>query len=143
MAARFREGSVLVPLIREKTGHITVAARLGGRVARFIVDSGAGGTIIDSTAAHRYKLERRPQRRKGAGVGASAIAMETLTKHSLALGGVDLSGTTVHTMDLSHVNAGLKKAKVLPVVGIIGADVLWQREAVLDYGRSVMILASS
>ena len=38
---------VLVPVTREKSHHITVEARLAGRPARFIIDTGAGGTIVD------------------------------------------------------------------------------------------------
>jgi hypothetical protein len=39
------------------------------------------------------------------------------------------------------VNGGLKKAKVRPVVGIIGADVLWRHKALIDYGKGVMLLS--
>ena len=45
------------------------------------------------------------------------------------------------TLDLSHVNAGLKKAKVERVVGVLGADVLWRRNAVIDYDRTLMLLS--
>ncbi len=46
------------------------------------------------------------------------------------------------TLDLSHVNAGLKKAKVEPVVGVLGADVLWRHHAVIDYDRGLMLLSA-
>ena len=134
-------GFVLIPITKEKSHHITVVARLAGRSARFIIDTGAGGTIIDSGAVSHYKLKLSSVSRKGGGVGSVAMQMNYIAKHDLSLFGLDLSSTKLLTLDLSHVNAGLKKAKVEPVVGVIGADVLWQRHAVIDYGRGLMLLS--
>ena len=133
---------VLIPIIREKSHHITVAARLAGRSARFIIDTGAGGTIIDSEAVSHYKLKLSSALRKGGGVGSAAMRMNYVAEHDLTLFGLDLSSTKLLTLDLSHVNAGLKKCKVEPVVGVIGADMLWQRRAVIDYGKGLMLLSA-
>jgi hypothetical protein len=51
------------------------------------------------------------------------------------------SGTKLLTLDLSHVNAGLKKSKVAPVVGVLGADVLWRHHALIDYDRRLILLS--
>ena len=133
---------VAIPFIREKSHHITVLARLAGRPARFIVDTGAGGTILDSNAVSRYKLKSSSASRKGGGVGSAAMRMSYVPKHDLALFGLDLSDTKLLTLDLSHVNAGLKKAKVEPVVGVLGADVLWRCHAVIDYDRGLVLLSA-
>ena len=68
--------------------------------------------------------------------------MNYVAKHDLMLFGLDLSNTKLLTLDLSHVNAGLKKAKVEPVVGVLGADVLWRCHAVIDYDRGLMLLST-
>ena len=67
--------------------------------------------------------------------------MNYVAKHDLMLFGLDLSNTKLLTLDLSHVNAGLKKCKVKPVVGVLGADVLWHHQAVIDYKRGLIILS--
>jgi hypothetical protein len=77
----------------------------------------------------------------GYGAGSAAIAVGRIAKHDLRLGGVDLSKTKLRTIDLSHVNAGLAKAAVRPIVGVIGADVLRRHKAVIDYGRSLLLLS--
>ena len=128
--------------MREKSRHITVVARLAGRPARFIVDTGAGGTILDSDAVTQYKLKLSSASRKGVGVGSVAMRMSYVAKHDLTLFDLDLSNTKLLTLDLSHVNAGLKKAKVAPVVGVLGADVLWRHYAVIDYARGLMLLST-
>ncbi len=133
---------VVIPFIREKSGHITVVAHLAGRPARFVVDTGAGGTILDSQAVSQYKLKLSSASRKAGGVGSAAMRMNYVAKHDLALFGLDLSDTKLLTLDLSHVNAGLKKAKVEPVVGVLGADVLTHRRAVVDYDRGLVLLST-
>jgi hypothetical protein len=141
MPAKIARQFVLIPIIREKSHHITVVARLSGRPARFVVDTGAGGTILDSHALAKYKLKLSSASRKGGGVGSGAMRMNYVARHDLTLVDLDLSGTKLLTLDLSHVNAGLKKSKVAPVVGVLGADVLWRHHAVIDYDRSHMLLS--
>jgi predicted aspartyl protease len=66
---------VMVQLVREKSHHITVLARLAGLPARFVVDTGAGGTVLDAGAVARYKLKLSSASRKGGGVGSAAMRM--------------------------------------------------------------------
>jgi hypothetical protein len=132
---------VLIPFVREKSHHISVVARLAGRPARFVIDTGAGATILDSAAVSRYKLRLSSASRRAGGVGAAAKRMKYLAKHDLSLCGLDLSDTRLLTLDLSHVNAGLRAAGVEPVVGVLGADVLWRRHAVIDYDKGLVLLS--
>jgi hypothetical protein len=79
--------------------------------------------------------------RKGGGVGSAAMRMSYVAKHDLSLLDLDLSDTKLLTLNLAHVNAGLKSARVAPVDGVLGADVLWRRHAVIDYDRGLLILS--
>ena len=67
--------------------------------------------------------------------------MRSVARHDLHLAGVDLSKTRLLAIDLSHVNAKRKKRKVKPVVGVIGADVLWRHHALIDYERCLMLIS--
>jgi hypothetical protein len=142
MATKAIRQFVLIPFIREKSHHITVVGQLAGRAARFIVDTGAGGTIVDSHSASQLKLKLTSASRKGGGVGSATMQVHYVARHDLTLLDLDLSGIKLRTLDLSHVNAALKRAKVEPVVGVIGADVLWRHDAVIDYGRGLMLLST-
>jgi Aspartyl protease len=132
---------VLVALQREKSRHVTVMARLAGKPARFVVDTGAGGTVIDSAALARFGLALSGASRKGGGVGSSSMRLKYVDRHDLLLAGIDLSAIKLLSMDLSQVNVGLARDKVAPIVGVIGADVLWSCAAMLDYARGVMLLS--
>jgi hypothetical protein len=70
------------------------------------------------------------------------MKMTYVARHDLDLAGVDLSAIKLISLDLSHVNAGFKRDKVKPIVGVLGADVLWRHQAVIDYARSSMLLSA-
>jgi hypothetical protein len=132
---------VFVPLLREKSRHVAVMARLAGRPARLIVDTGAGGTVMDSSALTHFGLVLSGASRKGGGVGSSAMRLQYVAEHDLSLAGIDLSAIKLVSMDLSHVNTGFARDKVAPIDGVIGADVLWSCAAMLDYAKGVMLLS--
>jgi hypothetical protein len=134
---------VLAPFNRERSAHITVACMLSGKAARFLVDTGAGGTCIDSGALEAYGLALKGRSKKGGGVGSASMQLTTVSKHDLHLAGLNLSRYTLHALDLSHVNAGLAADKVAPIVGVLGADILHDRQAVIDYGRQFIVLSST
>jgi hypothetical protein len=141
MTAKQTASTAIIPFKREKTGHITVIARLSGKPVRFIVDTGAGGTCIHSGVVEKYKLSLTAKAKKGGGVGTSTMKMTTVASHNLSLEGVDLSSFKLIALDLSHVVAGFAKSKVEAIVGVLGADVLHRKRAVIDYSRSIILLA--
>ena len=141
MTAKQTRSTAIVPFKREKTGHITVIARLSGKPVRFIVDTGAGGTCIHSGLIEKYKLNLTAKAKNGSGVGASTMKMTTVASHTLALEGVDLSSFKLLALDLTHVVAGLAKEKVEAIVGVLGADILHRKSAVIDYSRGIILLS--
>jgi aspartyl protease len=141
MSAKLGREFVVVPFVREKSHHIVVEARFSGRPARFVIDTGAGGTIIDSNAVSRFRIKLSRASRKGGGVGSASMRLNYVAEHDLSIADLDLSDIKMLTLDLTHVNAGLERAKVEPVIGVLGADVLWRRRAVIDYERGLMLLS--
>jgi len=141
MAVNQRSTNLLVPFHRERSGHITVVASLSGKPAKFVVDTGAGATCIHTGALPKYKLHLSARSKKGGGVGTSTMKMTLVSAHDLSLDRADLSDFKLIALDLSHVIAGLAKAKVEEVVGVLGADVLYRRRAIIDYARSIILLS--
>ena len=141
MVTKKSVSNTLVPFTREKTRHITVTALLGGKRARFLVDTGAGATCVHAEMLAKFGLSLSTYSRRGGGVGTSTMRMTTIQRHDLSLEGVDLSQLKLVALDLSHVNAGFAKAKVSPIAGVLGADVFLRHRAVIDYSRSFIILS--
>jgi hypothetical protein len=141
MASKQASSIAVVPFKREKTGHITVAGHLSGKPVRLIVDTGAGGTCIHSGFLEKYKLNLTSKTEKGGGVGTSTMRLTTVASHNLSLQDVDLSPFKLLALDLSHVIAALTRKKVEAFVGVLGADVLHRKHAVIDYARSIILLS--
>jgi len=142
MTTRTQQHFVVVPLTIEGSHHMTVEATLAGKPARFILDPGSGATIVDMAAATRYGLRLERSSSEGGGIGSSTTPMRYVgSQHRLRLGAVDLSGMRLQAIDLSAVNEMRKRKKKAPVAGLIGADILTSRQAVIDYGRSVLLIA--
>jgi hypothetical protein len=134
--------TTLVPFVREKSGHISVVGRLSGKPARLIVDTGASVSCIHVGALAKYKLNLTTKTKQGGGVGSSTMRMTTVASHDLSLQSIDLSAFKLIALDLSHVMTGLAKAKVVGIVGVLGADVLHRNRAVIDYARRFILLLS-
>jgi hypothetical protein len=133
---------IVVPLLREKSHHVSITATLAGMPARFLVDTGAGGTVIHWEAMAKYGLTVSGASRRGGGVGSASMRLQSIAKHDLRVGPLDLSAVKLLAMDLAHVNAGLALAKVAPIAGVLGADILWAHGAMLDYAKGIMLLSS-
>jgi predicted aspartyl protease len=106
---------------------LLVPVRVNGRDARFLLDTGAGATVIDATLAEELGLESRGlvQARGAAGHDAAAF----VGVERLELPGVELRGQTVVTLDLAPVAAVIGRA----VDGVLGYDFLSRFAVRLDY----------
>jgi predicted aspartyl protease len=106
---------------------LLVPVRVNGRAASFLLDTGAGATVLDAALADELGLERRGlvQARGAAGHDAATF----VTVERLELPGVVLRGQTVVALDLAAVAAVLDR----DVDGVLGYDFLSRFAVRLDY----------
>jgi len=122
-----------LPLVRAKTGHLALASCLiNGHAVTFYLDTGAGRTVLDVACAHRLGLPL-VEGTQGGGVGSAAVKTYRGIVNRLELGAIGEENFTVHAIDLSHVNRALAARGEPAMDGVIGADLLDTREAVIDY----------
>lgn len=137
--AMCRLGFTAVPLRTLLTGHHLVEARLNGRPARFIVDTGANVSVIDTPAAIR--LGMAPVKvRVGAVVGIGGNQRVGMGRiENLTLGGVNIRRDTLITTDLSQLTGSLGRISG-GIDGLIGQDVMKEHRAVIDVPRALLYL---
>jgi len=128
------DGYRMLPLRRLATGHFAVDGTAGTVVLTLIVDTGASHTILDRERAHRFDLVVRPDGGRAAGLGTADQPVGTGTLLEVDLGSIRLDSLAVSVLDLSHVNRVLREMDVPPIDGIIGADMLLRKQAIIDYG---------
>ena len=129
-------GFYRIPLQRLATGHYLFSAKINGTSGDFILDTGASTSCVDLLSSSHFSLIGEESIIKAAGAGA--INMETMfsQKNEFAIKKWKLKNMDFVLFDLSHVNQALSQANENAIHGIIGADFLKERRAVIDYGRN-------
>lgn len=127
LLAPVKAGVTEVPF-RFTDGFICLEARLerGGEPVNFLLDSGAGVSVLDLRTARRLKLKfGRPQNVRG--VGSEATAYELTPVHANA-GAVALPAIAM-AVDLSMADELCSR----PIDGLIGVDFFAGRVVQIDY----------
>src|SRR4051794_6078176 len=127
--------SVPVHVLRQGGQALVVAdVRIQGATYRFVVDTGASGSIVDATVARRLGLKKAGRARPFQGVGCSGSATPVKIK-GWRIGAVDLPSLTVASADTGPAKPGIKLA------GLLGSDVLQTfGKVTVDYRGSQLAL---
>jgi predicted aspartyl protease len=128
-----------VALRRSRTGQLLVDARLGSAGLSMILDSGASATVLDLESADRLGLARVDAERCGVGAGGQVDTFVTQAGE-LVLGSIAVSVGPLPVIDFGHVNQRLIAIGEPQVDGVIGADVLREHAAVLEYESPALYL---
>jgi len=134
------QGYVGVPTRRLRSGHYQAMAHVGGQRLSLIIDSGASTSFLDNGTAVRLGLSLQQTRTRVSGLGAPAQRVLSARLDDVRLGGLRLDSLPVVVLDLSHVNQSLRDEGIELADGVIGADLLAQREAVFDFTSGVLYL---
>ena len=123
-----------------KTQHLLVKASINGVKGNFILDTGASNSCVGFESIDLFQLTAGSSTTKAAGAGATGMFTQIAKDNLLQLGRWKDSEFHLVIFDLSHVNEALCQYKAKPVQGIIGADVLLQGKAIIDYYNHCLYL---
>lgn len=123
-----------------KTNHLLVNGSINGVKGKFILDTGASNSCVDFSDVALFKLTAADSKTRAAGAGAIGMFTQIASSNILRLGRWQQKNFSVVVFDMSHVNAALEEHKAKPVKGIIGADVLIDGNAILDYENRLLYL---
>jgi predicted aspartyl protease len=129
-----------IPLKKINSNHFEVIAKVNGIKGSFILDTGASNSCIGLDSVNHFKLEIKESEIKAAGAGAIGMLTQIAEGYPLTIGEWSIRKVDFVVFDLTHVNEALQIAEADAVNGIIGADVLKESRAVIDYGRNCLYL---
>ena len=135
-----KKGYVSVSLESIDTLHFILSARVNGKSGRFILDTGASNTCIGENWVDYFELIAERSEIRAAGAGTDTLKTQTSVGNSLQIGDVIIKKQPLLIFDLSHINRALAEFGAEPVQGIIGADILLKKKAVIDYAQSQLYL---
>lgn len=124
-----------------KTQHLRIKAAINGVEGDFILDTGASNSCVDFEGIDHFRLNASDSETKAAGAGGVGMLTKSSFKNTLRLGRWKTNDFNLVIFDMSHVNEALRLYKAKPVHGIIGADILLQGKAVIDYYNHCLYLA--
>ncbi|WDF63731.1 retropepsin-like aspartic protease [Flavobacterium sp. KACC 22763] len=123
-----------------KTQHLQIKAKINGVSGNFILDTGASNTCVGFESIERFELSAKNSKTKASGAGGTGMTTQISSKNKLQLGSWKNKDFNIVIFDLSHVNEALESFKAKPVHGIIGADVLLEGKAIIDYFNHYLYL---
>jgi len=123
-----------------KTQHLLVKASLNGVTGNFILDTGASNSCVGFDNVDFFNLTAEKSKTKAAGAGATGMFTQLAKNNDLKIGRWKTDGFHLIIFDMTHVNQALQQYKAKPVHGIIGADVLLEGKAIIDYYNHCLYL---
>jgi hypothetical protein len=131
------------PSALQKTvvGHFEMMVTLDGVDTNFIVDTGAAKTVVDLTYARSQNLQLQESAIQVCGLGSNRMVLYRIKSATLMVGEFTLVLAELYAIDLRHIRQSLlEKGVAKPANGIIGADVLNQHKAIIDYANQLLYL---
>src|ERR1700757_4504217 len=130
-----------LPLVRSRQNHLLVRAFINGKPAWLTVDSGAAGSAIALKRREYFRLKPTTAESKlPARVQINGAFNNVAIARELRIGGLTLVDEPVVTVDLGGSARAARMAHEPQIDGIIGADILFSTQAVLDCERQLLVL---
>ena len=123
-----------------KTLHLLIKARINGVLGNFILDTGASNSCVDFEGITYFNLTAGKSKTKAAGAGGTGMFTQLAKNNLLEIGRWKTDEFHLIIFDLKHVNDALQHYKAKPVHGIIGADILLEGRAIIDYSNHCLYL---
>lgn len=123
-----------------KTQHLLVKATINGILGNFILDTGASNSCVGFESIDYFNLTAGKSKTKASGAGARGMFTQLAKNNALQIGRWKTDEFHLIIFDMTHVNEALQQYKAKPVHGIIGADILLEGKAIIDYYNHCLYL---
>jgi predicted aspartyl protease len=123
-----------------KTQHLLIKAKINGITGNFILDTGASNSCVGFESIELFNLKAGKSKTKASGAGATGMFTQLAKNNSLKIGRWKTAEFHLVIFDMTHVNQALQQHKAKPVHGIIGADILLEGKAIIDYYNHCLYL---
>jgi hypothetical protein len=135
-----RPGFTSIRMTALASGHHSVTVMLNGHPGIFLVDTGAGATVIHTPYLSNFALVPAAAGGRAAS-GGGKTRFQPVAVSAFAVGGARTRLHKIYAMDLSYLFDAISAASAQPVQGLIGQDVLRDQKAVIDFDQSILYLA--
>lgn len=131
---------VAIQLGKFITGHLYLTAEVNDTVGIFILDTGAGATVMEGKRESKFNLTTSSTENKAVGAGGSSLALKEASIQKFEIEDYVLRDFKIHLMNLDHINNAFRQVGLAEIDGVIGADILTKGKAVIDYENLILYL---
>jgi hypothetical protein len=135
-----KEKYIKIKLKNIATNHLELKAKINDIKGRFILDTGASNSCVGLDLIDFFNLDATESDTKAAGAGAIDMETQESKNNFLKIGDWKIKDCHLVLFNLSHVNTALVQHNANEVHGIIGADILRQGKAFIDYSKNMLYL---
>lgn len=122
------------------TQHLILKARVNGVLGNFILDTGASNCCIGYHAVEKFNLQTQTSSTKAASASHNDLDTHLSFNNHLKINRFIQHNCSFVILDLEAVNFVLKQHKTKAIDGIIGADLLINHQAIIDYQNLKLFL---
>ena len=133
-------GFIKIHLEKETTGHLIIRTKINGRNSRFILDTGASTTVLSNKLKEELKLASDLSEQVAVGAGNADIAFGTTKNINLEIENILFEDREFVVMNLDYVNNAITEYNGEKIDGIIGAEILIESKAVIDYSDLILYM---
>lgn len=136
-------GYTSVPIRQNIAGQLLIHAKINDIEGVYILDTGAGTTVIDSKLADllRLKLSHEETEQSGGGVGSHGIDNVPSYYNTIEINNFKMDNLAVAVMSLESAWASLASIGARDELsGFIGVDVLKSGSAIMEFSTMTLYL---
>ena len=138
------QGYQQVKLKKSKTQHLLMKGFINDVPANFLLDTGAGATVMDLNQAEIFDVNyKKVEDDEAAGLSGEKMNMFESKDAHLNIDGFEVSDMIIRLIDMGPLNALLQVKKSNQIHCIVGADILEKYIAVIDYNKRKMYLKNN
>lgn len=134
---------IKIPLRYSKSQHLIGELILNGKAAVFLIDTGASNSCVDKTRADYFNLEAEGDNLPLQGAGQEKLFAQSSHKSSLYYLDKEIHHLSFMLIDMDTINAALAEQEEEKIDGIIGADILHKKKAIIDYHQCCLSVNES
>jgi len=129
-----------IPIFVSEGYNLYVDAKINGRSARMMLDTGAFATLLHRGFARGMNLPLRDTPLRSAAVNLKMRGVQIARINRMSFGSVNIVGKNVGVVDLEGlIHGGLLDAQP-PVAGLLGAEILRRHGGIIDFGTRRLYL---
>ena len=123
-----------------KTNHLIISCKINGIDGKFIIDSGASNSCIDTNLSSKFKLNTSKSQENVSSATNTISKTYISEKNLLQIETIIYEDFDIFLFDMSHINKTLRHNAIKKIDGIIGGDILKKFKAIIDYDKKNITL---